>query len=134
MVLRFREALAVVLGSRRCAYIPFFPFSFHAICISLFLLSHCLLRLWVLISIVPWFCISAIMQFTVLLVFGFVLSCFRGALAGVSRSYNFVSVPNKKCLVTCEQVARTRKPLMSAIESCLNFTGESALRELGWTK
>ena len=71
-----------------------FPFFFHASYISLFLLSYCPLRLWVLVSIVRWFCISAIMQFTVLLVFGFVLSCFCGALAEVLGSYNFESVPN----------------------------------------
>ena len=70
-----------------------FPFFFHAIYIPL-LLSYCPLGLWVLISIVRWFCISAIMQFTVLLVFGFVLSCFRGALAEVLGSYDFVSVLN----------------------------------------
>ena len=44
-----------------------FPLFFHAIYISLFLLSYCPLALWVLISIVPWFCISAVVQFTVLL-------------------------------------------------------------------
>ena len=79
-----------------------FPFFFHASYIALFLLSYCPLGLWLLISIVRWFCISAIMQFTVLLVFGFVLSCFRGALAEVLGSFNFVSVPNttKKRTVT----------------------------------
>ena len=34
---------------------------FHAIYISLCLLSYCPLGLWNLISIVPWFCISEIM-------------------------------------------------------------------------
>ena len=51
------------------------------------------------------------MLIEVLLVFGFVLSCFRGALAEVSGSCNFASVPNTKiisdqiflflCLVFC---------------------------------
>ena len=81
LVMRFREAVAVVV--------------FHSfLCISLFFfLSYCPHGLWVLFSIVPWFCISAIMQFTVVSP-RCVLSSFRGALAGVLGSYNFVSVPN----------------------------------------
>ena len=86
--------------------------------VSLFLLSYCLLGLWVLISIVRWFCISAIMQFTVLLVFGFLLSCFRGTLAGVSGSYNFVSVPNTNRMVegtkpVTHPIKRNKLPLFS---------------------
>ena len=95
-----------------------FPFFFHAGYISLFLLSYCPLGLWVLISMVRWFCISAIMQFTVLLVFGFVLSCFRGTLAGVSGSYNFVSVRNTNRMVEgtkpiTHPIKRNKLPLFS---------------------
>ena len=100
-----------------------FPFFFHVGYISLFLLSYCPLGLWVLISIVRWFCISAITQFTVLLVFGFVLSCFRGTLAGVSGSYNFLSVPNTNRMVEGTKpithlTKRNKLPLFSRPAHC----------------
>ena len=96
------EALAVVdLGSCSCACIPCFPFFLPC---NLYLPVYSVLLssgLWVLISIVPWFCISVIIQFTVLLVFGFVLSSFRGALAEVLESYNCIRRPKHDNLYIC---------------------------------
>ena len=98
-----------------------FPFFFHALHISLFLLCYCSIGFWVLISIVPWLCISAIMQFTALLVFGFVLSCFRGALAEVLGSYNFVLVPktNRSSERACAYVDLVVTGQSCVISMCL---------------
>ena len=94
-VLRFRATLAVVLGSCSYAYIPFFPLFFPCnLYLSVFSCHFPPLRLWVLISVLPWFCISATMQFTVLLGFGFVLSWFRGLWLESRSPIILHSVPN----------------------------------------
>ena len=79
-------ALAVVLGSCSCAYIPFFPPFLPCslyLPVSSVLLSSRALGPHLHCTAVLYFCNHAIYSSAV---FGFVLSCFRGALAGVSGS------------------------------------------------